>query len=224
MRKLFFSFIFLSLLSLNAIAKIGLAPEIGLNISNLSFTNINFSNAADVNSYVKEGLRLGLYFDKKINEDFSWQVGTFFSQLGGRMNTNVVFVGPVMVPINLYYAQVPITLMYRKKLGPGSMQFAAGVYVAYALAMSAKPADTGFHPENLQLGSDSKSFIQSLDYGLHASAGYELPIGLFAKFNYDMGLANIAAQSDATIRNRTFYFSVGWFYRSTKVKVQNKAY
>ncbi len=224
MRKLFLSIVLFTSLCFNANAKIGFAPEMGLNISNLSFSNVSFSNAANVTGYVKAGLRLGLNFDRQLNEDLSLQFGTFFSQLGGRMNANVVFVGPVMVPISLYYAQVPITCVYHRTLGPGTMLFSAGLYAGYALGMTATPADTGFHPDNLNLGSDSKSLIQSLDYGLHVSAGYQLHQGFFAKLNYDLGLANLAAQNNATIHNRAFYFSIGWFYRSTKVKVENKAY
>jgi len=170
------------------------------------------------------GICCSINFDKFLSDKLSIQAGAFYSMLGSRMDINQVFVGPVIVPVSISYAQVPINLFYRMELGKGKLFFSAGPYIGYALGLFGKPSDTAVKLTNFKIGSDTSSFIKPLDIGVNLNAGYELPNGLFAKLGYAIGITNISAQDGETVRNSVWSISIGWFYRSTRVKVENKAY
>ncbi len=214
-RKFFFLTIISALLAFTTQAgdRIGIAPEIGLN-----FCNLSFSNAPGVTSYFKTGLKAGINFDKLISKEFSIQAGVFFTQLGAKMDATVVFVGPVTVPITINYAQVPITAVYKMDLKKGNLLFSAGPYVGYGLSISGTPGDPAFKPSNFKIGTDTASFIKPLDIGVNIAAAYQLHNGLSAKLGYAMGLTNIATGSGQTIRNSVWSISIAWFYRSAKDK------
>jgi hypothetical protein len=207
----------LSALSIDAKTKMGIAPEAGFSLSNISFSD-------GTTGWLKAGFKAGINFDKFISDQFSIQAGAFYSQVGSVMDINQVFVGPVKVPISLSYAQVPINLLYRMTLGKGKIIFSAGPYFGYALNMSGKPADTALKLTDFKLGTDTGSFIKQLDIGVNAYVGYQLANGFFVKLGYATSLTNISAQNGQTLRNSIWSISVGWFYRSTKVKIENKAY
>lgn len=221
MRKFFFLTIVSALLAFTTQAKdrIGFAPEIGLN-----FCNMSFNNAPGVTSYFKTGFKAGINFDKLISKKVSIQAGVFFTQLGSKMDATVVFVGPVTVPISINYAQVPINAVYKMALGKGNLLLSAGPYVGYGLSISGTPGDPAFKPSNFKIGTDTSSFIKPLDIGVNVAAAYQLPNGLFAKLGYAMGVTNIATESGQTIRNSVWSVSIGWFYRSTVEKAENKAH
>jgi hypothetical protein len=210
-RKIFLSIICFVFYASVAEAKLTdtYGPEIGLNLNNFFFSPVGTTA-----TYTKAGFKAGIVVNRTINENLSIQPGLFLSQLGAKMDVNVVFVGPVRVPINIYYAQVPINLMYSLKLGPGQLFAGAGPYLAYALGISSSASDTSFKTDNLKIGSGPNAFIKALDIGASINAGYEMPQGIFARLSYGIGITNIAAQSSNTIRNASFSISVGWMFKA----------
>ena len=79
-------------------------------------------------------------------------------------------------------------------------------YVADGFSVQAGP-EIAF-----KIGGDDtiKDGVKSLDYGLGFGAGYELESGLMFDARYNLGLANIADDSDVTVKNVSINIGVGY--------------
>lgn len=197
-------------------AQITIAPEAGLNLANASISTN--SPIGDPGTSMIAGLKAGAVAEIPVVAGFFVQPGVFFSMKGARSTQSASLLGiPVKqkLKINLSYFEVPLNLGYRYVAGnAGSLFVTAGPYLGYALSGTWKTetsASTGTitTKDNIKFGSD-KGEMKRLDVGLNFSAGYQLPVGLYLRVQYGLGLTNLYHTSNGTYKNNVLAFSLGY--------------
>lgn len=183
----------------------------------------------------------GLFADIRIDDYFTLQPALLFTGKGGKMvdeiglNINIgEDEGADVTSITeskytLYYAHVPLNLLYNVPAGDNKFYFGAGPYASYAITGKIKTTTTGADEEagevngttsrNVQFG-DGEEQIKRLDYGVGALIGFKFYTGFSVNFNYEFGLASISTQkySDgessltSKLKNRGFGLSVGYSF------------
>jgi hypothetical protein len=175
--------------TVNSFAGIGIAPVVGLNIANLT---------GDVDgTSTKMGAHLGVMLNFDITEHFSVEPGLLYSMKGAK--------GENDFKIDLNYLEIPINLVYHfGEAGAGGFMVHAGPYLGYALS-----GKFGDESDIFQSGGFKK-----MDYGVNIGAGYQLPMGVFVRAQYGMGLANLSddfmGSSDVKIKNTCIGITVGY--------------
>ncbi|MBC7425287.1 MAG: PorT family protein, partial [Bacteroidia bacterium] len=106
-------------ISANAQVKFGL--KAGVNFQNLNGKDI--SGAALANHVVVR-YHAGFTLDIPVAEDFYVQSGLLFKTKGAKID---------QTKVNLSYIELPITFMYKPKLGEGHLILGFGPYLAYGV-------------------------------------------------------------------------------------------
>ena len=184
-------------------AKIGIAPELGLNLASLNGKTMGES----MSSGMKIGARIGAVADIGVTENIFVRPGLQFSMLGGKdgdLGDDVSW--------SLNYLHIPINVLY--KLGSeGDGRFYVGLvpYINYALGGKAKHGDL---EADIEFGDDEATDdLKSLDFGAGVKVGYELPMGLYVDASFMQGLSNLVPGGDADnkVSNRNISIGVGYF-------------
>jgi hypothetical protein len=202
-------------------------------IESLGFGDMGFSSASLFTKRI--GFQAGLMADIPITDRLSVRPKLLYSTKGYRLDPrpllnlfNTAFgiealdlPDSLVQPAVVNYLELPVQLMYGFDVGPGRIVLGAGPYAAYALSGSFGGQAITFAPETPRL-----------DYGATLSVGYELPMGLTLSAYYSHGMANLAGNtptngsldpndpefnpslsvSGGTFANRTFGFTVGFFF------------
>jgi hypothetical protein len=168
------------------------APEAGLNISNVTGKGLDMEP--------KLGVKAGLVFNMPLSEVMFLQPGVFYSQKGFRNDS---------VRNNLNYIEVPLNLMYRLKLKKsGSLFASAGLYGAYALY--GRTIDDRDHVSTKISFGSKQHQINPWGFGANMGVGYELPINLYIRAQYGIGLISIYNGTTVDTRHRLFQFTIGY--------------
>lgn len=121
--------------------------------------------------------------------------------------------------INTNYIEVPVNLGYEYKLGKaGGIFITAGPYLGYAFGGKTKAEQfrngvsvNGVNEEDIAIGSEEGvDDMKPLDFDLNFSAGYKLPVGVYIRAQYGLGLSNLSNNDIVTIKNKVLSFSVGY--------------
>lgn len=180
--------------------------------------------------YTKQrfGFRAGVMADIPVSEQFSIRPQLLYSVKGTKVNLGDLLGGvptgvdpkQLELTLNYNFLELPVLVMYGLDAGPGRVVLGAGPYAAYLLK-----ASSTFDGKTL---NDDLTGAKRLDYGLAASAGYELPMGVTLSAYYSLGLANLAAGSATNIPatgsvantgsayHRAFGLTLGYFFGSGK--------
>ena len=178
----------------------------GLNVS-------TFTNFTDIS--MKPGFHVGAVAEIFINKKLSIQPELIYSKQGFEYSGfNVGSYVPVYTEYTWRqdYINVPIMVKYYIVKGfnvQGGMQF--GFLV-----------NSEMEQRGIEL--DTKSLVNSFDFGLNFGVGYELPIGVFFDMRYNMGLTNVFNKDfdafykytsgnyseDVKSENSVFQLSVGY--------------
>lgn len=168
------------------------------------------------------GLRIGVMADIELKAKWSIRPQLLYSAKGtkfdfGYLSAETGFdLTGFNSTVNYNYLELPIQVVYGLKAGVGRAFVGAGPYAAYLLSASETTIKSkNIVQANLKNGS-------RMDYGLTASAGYELPGGLTASAYYLLGLANLDSGADtpstiigsASAYHRTYGITVGYFFGS----------
>lgn len=174
---------------------IGIAPEIGMNYSNLEGKN------APANEY-KISYKVGVNVHIPLGERLFFSPGLHYSVKGYQKENNVFIYKE-----NYGYLEIPMNLMYRKPLGVGAIFLSAGPYVAFGVAGNYTINENETAKINWGSGLLEK---QPIDIGINAGLGYELPIGLYARAQYSRGFTSLSNIEDVMIQNHNFHLSLGY--------------
>lgn len=116
------------------------------------------------------------------------------------------------------YLELPVNLVLKQKLGPGSIFIGAGPYLSFGLGGKIKVTTVDLQgiltvdkDGSLQFGSDTSKDIKSTDFGLNVLLGYQLKNGLNIHGGYGLGLTNINPEPTAPTSKNTV-ISVGLGY------------
>jgi hypothetical protein len=188
MKKLLILTVCAASLAFTSSAKIGIAPVAGLNLANLA------GEGADGN--MKIGVHVGVLKDFSISDKFSIQPGLLFSTKGTKMKFDLGPLGEQEFNYTLTYLEIPINAVYRFGGEDGGFMLHGGPYLGYLLG--AKLDETS--------GTDG---MKKMDFGINVGAGYQLPMGLFFRAQYGLGLASIYEDGES-VTNRVIGISVGY--------------
>lgn len=109
--------------------------------------------------------------------------------------------------VKINYLEVPFDVLYKIPTSNGQLMLGGGAYFGYALS-----GKTG--SSEMKIGSGQKDFAITTDFGLRASAWYDMSSGLTLNLFYNLGLANINPTVNVikyTLKNRTFGLGVGYY-------------
>jgi len=156
----------------------------GVNISNLKVDGDGASASFDS----KVGLAIGAFAKFNLSEEFVFQPELLFSQYGAKV-----------IEENLKLNYISIPLMAKYYFGGFNVQ--AGPQLG--LLMSAKAGD-----------EDVKDGMKGMDFGLNLGAGYDFENGLGIDARYNIGLSNIAedTEDDAKLLNKGFQFTLSYAF------------
>lgn len=124
---------------------------------------------------------------------------------------------------HLNYFELPVNIGYNFDFSgndDGSGLFiTAGPYIGYAFSGKSKFENTTTingttnsqsGDEKIDFGSDSTDMMKPLDFGLNFSLGYQIPMGLYIRAQYGLGLSNLSNVDNPTIKNNVISFSIGY--------------
>ena len=205
----------------SANGQIAIAPEAGLNLSDLAIK----SNGSTWNATTKGGLRIGGVADISLTNNLYLQPGLFFMKNRCLVKQPDYFgTGTIDQAYSLNTLELPVNLEY--KFGrPGGNRFfvGAGPYVGYN--MSGKVISSGVS-RGMSIGTDKPTAqgpgddVKRIDIGAGLNVGYQFKNGVFAKAQYQMGVSNLSPTADAnnSIRSSSFGITVGYFLGKNKLK------
>ncbi len=201
-------------------AQLSIAPEVGVNLSNASVTS-NIFGSNDVSTKMKPGLKAGAVLDIPIIGGLFVQPGAFFSMKGYKTSSSLTLLGNTTESkgtVALNYVEIPVNLGYRYTIGnAGSVFVTAGPYLGYAFSGKSKSENTlNGNPvadteEDIEFGSEDTE-MKPLDFGLNFSAGYQLPMGLYLRAQYGLGLSDLSNTNLVSHKNKVLAFSVGYAF------------
>jgi hypothetical protein len=189
----------------NTNAQVRFAPEAGVNL------NMGKYDPNPGSSKMTVGLKVGVAVDLAISNNFSIQPGVYYSMKGSK--TEASFLGiSVDQSLKLSYIDIPVMAMYNFNVGAGKLFVGVGPNIGIGVSAKEKisalgtdtTADVGF-------GSDSTQ-LKMLDFGANVNVGYELPMGLFFRVGYNIGLANLSNLDGLKYKNMGLGISVGYFF------------
>ena len=192
MKKLLLSVaIIASGLTINA-QEIKFGAKAGLNISNISSDDFE-NNAARTSFHV------GAVAEIEISDKFSVQPELLYSAQGATASQE-----GIDVTMALDYLNVPVMAKYYVAEG-----FSLEVGPQIGFLMSAKmKEESGKELERQNIKDD----LKSIDFGMNFGAGYKLENGLNFSARYNLGLSNIAEESENSVKNGVFQVSVGYSF------------
>jgi hypothetical protein len=215
--------------NLNAQLRYGL--EGGLNMSNMA---INPQSGPVPTTSFLYAYRAGVLGDIFISNTISLQGGIYYSVSGYNYNLSesVTAAGgtsstTTSSAVTLNYIHVPLNVMFKKDMGPGTMFICVGPFLGYGINGNEKvhytqnvtvngktqTADSTYKV-GVTFGNGSSSTLIALDYGACASIGYDLPVGLFVRLGYDLSLANLSPVSNmGTQTNNCLHFTLGFLIK-----------
>ena len=199
------------------------APEIGLNISNIRLSDDRNGSLRDYSTAdPKPGLKVGGIIDIACSRYFSIQPGLFFSQKGYRLDeitTNGVVVrrSDASQRATFNYLEMPLNVMF--KVGrPRSVRFifGGGGYIAYGVSGRIKYGrylgSDGRTTRDIDFGTnENNDDYRNFDAGGQVFAGILIPGGGYIRAQYQGGVANIdpAMDDDYRLTNQTTSITFG---------------
>lgn len=190
-----------SALSYAGNAQVSFGPAVGLNLAN----NGQKMAGTKISTKMVTGVHVGGVAKINFTDNLFLMPGVFFSTKGSKFD-----VGGADMKTSLSYIEIPVNLGY--SIASTGIFITAGPYLGYAVGGKFKVGDES---ENIKFGSDeTKDDLKPMDLGINVGAGYQLPLGIFVKAQYGIGLANLApgGNSDNSIKNSVIGITVGMLF------------
>jgi Outer membrane protein beta-barrel domain len=172
--------------------------------------NLSFASAKEpgVVFHGSPGVRyaIGGFMDMALpNKNFSFRPSLLFS----RESYAPVLYGD-KTPIHISYINLPLTVIYHSSLMENHLFFGLGPYLAYAL--SGKYTNRGETTKIVWGSNPDKDDGKPLDIGLNLVAGYELQKNIILTAKFDLGIKQVAAETDVKVHTRNFGVTCGYFF------------
>lgn len=169
----------------------------------------------------KAGFHVGLLIDKQLIGNLHLQPSIVYTQKGSKTESEVAGVTSES-DVKLNYLQVPIEASYRMPLGPISLDFIAGPYLAWGLngevetESSSKLGNVKATYKNIFKGEDGqdplyKRFDTGVRLGLGTHVGSHLGVSLY----YDLGFVKLEKESikdELASKNGSFLISASFTF------------
>ncbi len=199
MKKIILALFCASTISLTSNAQLPIALVAGVNMANATQKMAGSS----ISSSSITGFHIGLMTELSFGEKLSLMPGLIYSIKGSK-------VSDFNVTAKINYLEIPINVAY--KLPVNGLFVYAGPYLGYALSGTTEVSGSS---TSMTFGNDSSNNAKKMDVGLNIGVGYNLPMHLFVRAQYGMGLSNLQPKGDADnmIKNKVFGISVGYYFR-----------
>jgi Outer membrane protein beta-barrel domain len=197
----------------------------GVNVANVTITNDgDISKANSLTSF-----QVGFIGNLHIAPFLSLQPGLIFTGKGSKTQSgNTEDATYFRATSNPYYAEIPLTLVFKTPTGPIKFFAGGGPYLAIGIAgknkTNGKFLGTSFSSEkDIEWSNDDPStldyeegsgygIMKRFDYGLNGTAGIETKKAILS-LNYGFGLAKLQSgsnnSSDDQNKHRVVSFTVG---------------
>jgi hypothetical protein len=209
MKKLLLSLLSVAIIATAANAQICIAPELGLNMANMTFKSNNPQNSGPSGSSMKAGLGIGAIVDIGFTDNLFLQPGLFYLMNGCNLSGGG--------SINVSTIQIPVNVEYKLgEVGSGRFFFGVGPYLGYNIGGNYKFNGMS---SSLKIGSDAKSDnLTAMDLGFGINLGYQLANNFYARAHYQMGLSNLQPGGDANNSTKTSAvgITVGYYFCGKK--------
>jgi len=200
MKKITLSAIALMAFAFTQAQDLKFGAKAGLNLANLT---------GDVeDTSMKPGFHVGGFVEIKFSDKLALQPELLYSLQGAKTEYNYSF-GDMMSEsseskINLSYINIPVML----KFYPVEKLFLeAGPQVGFLVSAKSKDEYSITMDGTTTSGSedvDVKDSFKSIDFGFNIGAGYEFTENLFANVRYNIGLSNIAEETEIDVEDIDF--------------------
>jgi len=182
----------------------------GVNFQNITGDDVNGDK---ISSSGIIGFHGGVRAMIPIAPEFYFQPGLLFSTKGSKNKSDLGTTS-----INLSYVEVPLNLVYKSKLGSGSIYLGFGPYVGYGIKGNTKfesslgtlKSDVKFQNEVTDSDPLTSTYIKPLDVGGNVLVGYEMSGGLFLQLDTQLGLVNINPDDSRIPNNKSSLKNVGF--------------
>ena len=169
----------------------------GLNIANLTISEDGY----DLSLKDNVGFNIGVCVDIPMMESLYLQSGLYYTVKGSKEED-----GDLEVKYTPSYLEIPILVSYRYNFSDFTqLQVNFGPYIAYGIGGKWKKEYEGETEEGDFFDDSIKKFDAGLAFGAGITLGH-----VYVGVNYDLGLTNIAKDSDSSIKNRCFSINVGY--------------
>jgi len=212
----------------NCIAQVKWDVKAGLNYSNVIAKDGDGSSAS---TSPVPGIYLGFGLGVPLSNQFSIQSSLVYAKRG--------FKAPESSPIGwgkgfdarVSYLELPVSLRYSPKIGPGRLLVAAGPYLGYGTGgtwhtdeaaaigdiLIGNKGDVKFQDDASYGDYGTYVYGKPWDYGAHISIGYSLVDRYTLSFGLQQGIADLQSrwadyQPDRTLRNRAMSVTIGYSF------------
>ena len=215
----------ISLLAISAAthAQLSVGARSGLNLASVSTKE----DGTTTRFQIKPGINFALLLNKPLTPLLSLQIEPGFSQLGcqyedsyseGYYNSRRKYVDNTKLFFN--YAELPVLLQLKHKLGKIDLILSAGPQLRYLLGKGKAEMTSKIYVndvlEDVEIEKEDLTDEESLkkvEFGLSTNIGVAMPLAKFKVFvegRYNLGLTNIAKYVESeSAYNRFFAFNAG---------------
>ena len=203
-------------------AQVGYGVEGGIGMATMKFAPLlrpvqyTSGNATPI-----AGGKLGALIDIPMNKHLSFQSGAYLSRKGAVRSfsyyKNDSFNESVNQTLYINYFDLPLTVLYKTGM-QGKGRFIAGIGATLSYIIGGKNMLHDHQVYNDTLSDINGTYkisigntIKGFDVGLHLTAGYELPTGLFFHAWYTAGSTDIGVGTEID-KNRTWGVSAGYIF------------
>lgn len=152
---------------------------------------------------------------------FSVQPGLLI--IGKGSDNQLPFASPVSIDTKFspFYLEIPINLMTKRELGPGTFFVGAGPYVSFGIGGKVKRTFTDLSgvaqvekDTNIQFGSNTSNDLKRTDFGFNILLGYQLKNGANIHGGYSFSLTDIDPDntSSTSFKNSVISIGLGYFF------------
>jgi len=197
----------------------------------VSFSNVTekAENGGKAGTQSLPGLRVGLTADIRLAGDFYAQPALLYARKGFKQESGGFYGSATNFQVRADYVELPVTFLYKPKMGMGRLLLGAGPYIAYGAGGSWE-SDTDIMIGDIMMKgngnvvfrndasvrNDSEyTFGKPLDYGFNATLGYAFLEHLSVQLTGMIGLADLVPhfngyQPGGSLRNKGLGISVGY--------------
>ncbi|MEO7522791.1 MAG: porin family protein [Ferruginibacter sp.] len=227
----------IAVFSISSYAQVSFGAQVGANLG-MGKETYGFTNAPTLSSNAKVGFLIGVLAEVGFGK-LAFRPELNFVQRGSKSGVNFYngfSTSSYSRKLTLNYIDIPLNVVYKLEIGKtGKVFFGLGPAIEIGLSGKDDYADQDnngnpFTKHDVKFdgkkaantsSNDFDTHYKRVDIGANVLAGFQLPMGVFAKLGYNLGFANIDPNKDdpnylSTYKNRGFNICVGYMLGSKK--------
>jgi hypothetical protein len=208
----------------NAQTKVGI--KAGISFSNVTDKTENGDKAS---TQSLPGLHIGLTADVSLAGNFYIQPALLYLRKGFKQKSGGFYGSATNFQVRADYIELPVTFLYKPKMGMGCLLLGAGPYIAYGTGGSWQSdsdillgdismkgeGSVAFRNDGSVRNDSEYTYGRPFDYGFNTTFGYEFRERFSVQFTGMVGIANLVShfngyQPEGSLRNKGYRISLGY--------------